>query len=1391
MVRRTIVYLIFIIWNLVEVPLSAQNNQYKFIKIDINQGISHNQINSIYRDSKGFMWFGTMSGLNRYDGYNFKVFKHSIEDTTTISDNFVNRIVEDNTGKLWITTRNGLNVFDPETETFSRELNKYLKKYSCNALSFVSLNRDKEGNVWIINSSAGLYKYDKQSGKTINISHRPNDSTSLYSNDISSVEEDFSGNYWMINRNGILEKLNGKTNRIVYRNFYLYKKYLGELLDYGLFIDSDNDVWIYFPNDPRGLFFFKVSDKSVMHIHKDAPACKLNTNNVRSIVQDEHGIIWIGTDHGGINLLNKKSFSVQYLLNNPDDEKSISQNSIVSMYKDKLGIIWVGTYKKGVNYYHENLIKFQLFKHQVSNPNSLSYNDVNSFAEDDKQNLWIGTNGGGLVYFDRKQNKFSTFTHQSGNPNSLSNDIIVSLFIDSQKKLWIGTYYGGLCVYDGKRFKAFKHDPSNSQSISDDRVWSIYEDSRKNLWIGTLGGGLELFDREKGIFNHYRVGDVNSVQSKFVVCFMEDNEGNLWIGTAEGIDLLNRQTGRFIHYEHENNNPSSLSNRNVIDIIEDSRKLIWIGTREGLNLFDKSKGTFRIFRDNNGLPDNAILSMVEDYNHNLWVSTPNGLSNIIIKKDKPGEYSFEFKNYDESDGLQGKEFNESAVCRTKQDELIFGGANGFNIFQPADIKINKERPDVAITDFVIFNKSVKVNEKINGRVILPKAINETDKVTLKYRENIFTIEFAALNYIHPEKNKYAYMLEGFNIDWMKTDGRNRKATYTNLNPGTYTFRIKASNNDGFWNEEGRTLTITILPPFWKTKTAFFLYILVILGALFLSRRILLERERLNFKIDQERMESQRNHELDMMKIKFFTNVSHEFRTPLTLIITPLEKIIKQTKDAEQKRQFDLIYRNARRLLNLVNQLLDFRRMEVQEIKLNPSGGDIIGFIKEISYSFSDISEKKNIQFSFNSSVKELDAVFDQDKLEKIMFNLLSNAFKFTPEQGKVSVEIKVLDDQFETAVPSDEKVGLNWLEIRIIDTGIGISPEKHEKIFERFFQNDLPGGLINQGSGIGLAITKEFVKLHGGSISVESELGQGSCFTIWLPIKDLLYTVTGTSIAEHIQTIEQSNSNLSEFSDSKKPILLLVEDNEEFRFYLKDNLKNEYNIAEASNGLEGWHRAINIVPDLIVSDIMMPEMNGIDLCKRLKNDQRTSHIPLILLTARNAEEQKLEGLQSGADDYITKPFNFEILELRIKNLVSHRDLLRKSFQKQIVVNPSEISVTSLDEKLIKKALEIVELNISNPDFSVEELSKDLGMSRVHLYKKLLSLTGKSPIEFIRVIRLKRAAQLLEKSQLTVSEIAYQVGFNNPKYFTKYFKLEFNTLPSLYLSEKQKENNNSD
>jgi len=688
-----------------------------------------------------------------------------------------------------------------------------------------------------------------------------------------------------------------------------------------------------------------------------------------------------------------------------------------------------------------------------------------------------------------------------------------------------------------------------------------------------------------------------------------------------------------------------------------------------------------------------------------------------------------------------------------------------------------------LTDLQIFNKTVGIGEKINGRVVLPRSISNTSLVTLRYNENILSIEFAALNFSNPEKIKYAYLLEGFNNDWLVTDGKMRKAIYTNLDPGTYTFRLKASNEDGKWSEKEINLKIKILPPFWRTPLAFILYALVIIGALWMARKIIVERTRMRFIVEHQRKEAGRVQALDAMKTKFFTNVSHEFRTPLSLILSPLDKLIKKSADAEQKKQLHLIERNAKRLLNLVNQLLDFRKMEVQKFSVQLSREDIIKFTKDIAYSFSDISEKKDIQLDFKSNVECLLTFFDKDKFEKILFNLLSNAFKYTHPKGKVTVEMVYADAKTTGSLNSS-------ITIRISDDGIGIPAEMQKKIFEPYFQQELPGNMHNNGTGIGLAITKEFVKLHEGIIYVESEPEKGTCFTVSLPIK------TGNAIPPMVEPEDlapvaekegllrmdlHENGNGHSPHHSKKNTILLVEDSEDFRFYLKDNLKHRYHVIEATDGKEGLEKVKNLHPDLVVSDIMMPVMNGIDLSKKIKANPDTSHIPIILLTALTKAETELEGFNAGINDYITKPFTFEILASRVRNLLHLQEQLRKKFQKLVEIDPGEITITPVDEEFMKRALESVEINIQNPDFSVEDLSRELFMSRVTLYKKLLLLTGKSPIEFIRIMRLKRAAQLLKKSQLSVSEIAYEVGFNDPKVFGRHFKKEFGMTPSQYES----------
>ncbi|MFB6457367.1 two-component regulator propeller domain-containing protein [Chitinophaga sp. Hz27] len=1355
------------------VGLHAQTLNYQFNHIDINQGLLNNQVNCIFKDSTGFMWIGTISGLNRFDGYHFKAFQHDIRDTASLSDNSIEKIQRGPSNQLWLYTRSGINIYDPATSRFNHRpatllqqwgipgntiksviclQNQYLFLHPTNGVYLLEYSIDKH-------LAQIIYTDKKNHYQTRHLQHLPNDSTSIINNIIADINADKDGNYWTIHSNGILEHVNSTTLQVDYRNHSLERP---DSTGFTMTTDQDGDLWLFSEKDDNGVWFFNTKEKKWTNFSQTTPGLALNNNIIRGIVQASNGEIWIGTDHGGINIINKKTHSIRYIQHIVDDNRSLSQNSITTLYKDNSGIIWVGTFKKGLNYYHENMVKFPLYQYQSYNKNSLPFDDVNRFVEDAKGNLWIGTNGGGLIYYDRNHGTFQQFKHDPANAASISGNVVVSLCIDHAQQLWAGTYFGGLDRFTGNGFVHYKHQANDPNSISDNSIWEIMEDDQQQLWVGTLNGGLNVLNPTRDKFRH--MDEV--YKSKYVAALLEDHAGNIWTGSSEGITLYNPATGTVTRFVGSNGKAGSLSHNNVVCIFEDSHQRIWVGTREGLDLYNPATKTFHTLRREDGLPDNTVLNILEANDGTLWMSTPNGLSCLTVSADNK---DFRFKNYDESDGLQGKEFNENAALKTSKGELLFGGGNGFNLFYPDNILLNKTIPPVVLTDLQVFNRSIQPGEKLRGDVILAQNLSQTKEITLRHDQNMFSIEFASLNYFHPEKNRYAYMLEGFNKNWLYTDGSQRKATFTNLDPGDYIFKVKASNNDGIWNEAGTTLLIHILPPFWKTWPAFLLYALLISGALLLARRIILERERLKFSIEQQRREAERMHELDTLKIRFFTNVSHEFRTPLSLIITPLEKLIGHGENP-LKGQLELMHRNARRLLNLVNQLLDFRKMEVEEIKLHAAAGDIAAYVKELTYSFSDLSEKKHIQLTFSSNVKSLKMLYDADKIEKILFNLLSNAFKFTPEDGRIEVELQY-------------DAGQEQLEITVKDNGIGIPLEKQAHIFERFFQHDVPGSVMNQGSGIGLSITREFVKLHGGSISVDSAPEMGSCFLVTLPVHTMEAAVAGQLSTTVREPANSTMPTPAIVVNKDLPTILLVEDNEDFRFYLKDNLSQYFNIEEAENGHAGWKKLQQLQPDMIVSDIAMPVMDGLEFCRKVRKSDKTSHLPMIMLTARAEETQQLEALEIGATDYITKPFNFEMLLSRIRNTIARQESLRETFKQHFEANPSEIVISSADEQFIQQAIDIVEKNISNPDFSVEELSRALYMSRVSAYKKILGITGKSPIEFIRSIRLKRAAQLLEKSQLTVAEVAYEVGFNNPKYFTKYFKMEFNELPSVYSKKK--------
>jgi signal transduction histidine kinase/ligand-binding sensor domain-containing protein/DNA-binding response OmpR family regulator len=1330
----------------------AQQPLHEFSTLNIHHGLSNNQVNCIYKDARGFLWFGTMGGLNRYDGSNFRHFRHSIADSLSLSDDYIMGLFAAPGKRMYVKTRNGDNLYDPVLEQFT-PAPVWLKSLGLPQAGVTSILPAGD-TCWVAYADSGLYRIlagNKVARVPLRNPRRAQ---------IADIRRENAQHMMLLYKDGRLERLDIRTGRTLMETDIFCQYVTKPPLSLQLFIDAEHDLWLYMPSSDFGAMYYNPRNGTTRLLSRRNMV--LNNDIVNSIIQDEHGRIWIGTDHGGVNVVNKKDFTATTITSRIEDTKSIAENAIYALYKDDQGIIWCGTYKRGVSYYAENKMKFRLYEHKHGIAGSLPYNDVNCFAEDAKGNIWIGTNGGGLIYFDRKAHTFKQFKHNPADDNSISNDVIVSLYVDRYDNLWIGYYFGGMDYYNHQRFAHYRHNPQDPNSLANKTVWKIYRDRRNTFWIGTLGGGLDRFDPGNGIFYHNNAEQPNSVHSNYITAFAETPGGDLWISTAYGIDVLDKSKGIFVHLMHSTH---QLSNDNVSSLLCDSRGHMWAGTREGLSLFDPATRTFRTFRTEHGLPDDNIISILEDRQGYIWVSTSRGLSKISLEEGEDG-VRIKCRNYDDDDGLQGKVFNVNAALNLRSGEMIFGGADGFNIFRPEEIRQHHTRPALVFTSLQLFNKTVGVNEKFRNHIVLPAALPETKKLELRYNENDFSIDFASLNFVHSGKNRYTYFLEGFNKEWMVTDGRSRRITYTNINPGEYTLHLKAAEEDRQWNSEGISLKIRILPPFWKTPWAYALYIVMAIALLYFSRKMVIRRAHRRFALQQERKEAQRLHDLDMMKIKLLTNVSHEFRTPVSLILSPIEDMIRKSGNPEEKQQFQLIRRNARRLLNLVNQLMDFRKMEMQELKPVPVKGELMGFLEEVAQSFSDLAERKGVEFTYTANTSQLQVLFDHDKIERILFNLLSNAFKFTPQGGKVAVTADVMLEP-----------ELATLELKVKDSGIGMPAEQLEKIFERFFQSDQPGQYVNQGSGIGLAITREFVKLNNGTITVESEPDKGTCFTVRLP-----FTPAGQ--VEETKPAQPQKVFLSNGKkrNKKKQTILLVEDNDDFRFYLKDNLKEHYNIIEAQDGAAGWQQALAQLPDLVVSDITMPVMDGVELCRKIAGDARTRHIPVILLTALAAEEQQLKGLETGAADYLIKPFNFEIMLSRVRNLLTRQAPVQLVIPQK---EPEGANGLSGDEKFMQRALEIVEKHLSDPGFSVEVLSRELCMNRVSVYKRIFALTGHPPIEFIRTVRLQRAAMLLTKTEMNITEVAYEVGFNNPKYFARYFKMEYHMLPSAYATAMRK------
>ena len=1324
---------------------------YQFKHLEVSDGLSNNSVNTICKDRDGFMWFGTTTGLNRYDGYTFKIYQHAENDPGSLSDNYITDIVEMPDGRFWVNTGRGYVLFDKEQDCFITDVTGFMKNLESGGVPeqvFV----DREGNTCLSVAGEGCYRY-KEGGKRLFFSYVEH---SLPEHGVTQIAECSDG-LLLIYNTGLLVCLDRATLAIKWKSDEI-KKYIpaGKTIEFSLFVDRDNCIWAY---SLMGIWAYDCGTKSW---RTDLTAIWSSRPDViiHAVAQDIEGRIWVGKDYDGIDVLEKETGKVTSLVAHDDNGRSLPHNTIYDLYADRDGIMWVGTYKKGVSYYSESIFKFNMYE----------WGDITCIEQADENRLWLGTNDHGILLWNRSTGKAEPFWRDA--EGQLPNPV-VSMLKSKDGKLWVGTFNGGLYCMDGSRVRFYKEGVGDA--LASNNVWALVEDDKGRIWIASLGGGLQCLEPVSGTFETYTSSNSALLENNVTsLCWVDNN--TLFFGTAnQGVGMMDMRTREIKKIQGQSGNVK-LSNDAVNHVYKDSRGLVWIATREGLNVYDTRRHVFLDLSPVAEAKGNFIAAITEDQERNMWVSTSRKVIRVTVASDGKGGYLFDSRAYNSEDGLQNCDFNQRSIKTLHNGIIAIGGLYGVNVFAPDHIRYNKMLPNVMFTGLSLFDEAVKVGQSYGGRVLIEKDLNDVENVEFDYKQNIFSVSFASDNYNLPEKTQYMYKLEGFNNDWLTLPLGVHNVTFTNLAPGKYVLRVKAINSDGYVGIKEATLGIVVNPPFWMSWWAYLLYAVGLVIVLFLARYRMLKREREKFHLQQIENEVAKNEEINNMKFRFFTNVSHELRTPLTLIISPLEGMLKETTDELQSTRLQLMYRNAQRLLHLVNQLLDFRKGEMSTHQLSLSEGDIISYVHSVCNSFLLMADKKHIQFSFFSGIDTFSMAFDADKVGKIVMNLLSNAFKFTPEGGRVTVMIEHV-----AGTP-------DILEIKIADTGIGISDVDKEHIFERFYQAGHKGVEETTGNGIGLSLVRDFVTLHEGEVKVFDNIGMGSVFVIQFPVKHVETQVqlpeeTGMPAGDE-EDKEMKEEAREETERKNFPLLLIVDDNEDFRIFMRYSLELQYRVKLAVNGKEAWEMMQEELPDLVISDVMMPQMDGNELCRLIKQDKRTAHIPVILLTARQNTEAKLEGLQTGADDYVTKPFNMTILVLRIRKLIELSRYHRVT-QGMIDPAPSEIVITSLDEKLIEKAIKYVEDNMSRTELSVEELSRELGMSRVHLYKKLLQITGKTPIEFIRVIRLKRAAQLLRESQLHVSEVAFEVGFNNPKYFSRYFKDEFGVLPSVYQEKEGK------
>lgn len=1307
----------------------AQPQNIVFEHYSIDKGMYETNVTSVIQDKTGFLWFGTWSGIEKYDGYNFTAYKNDPDDTNSVDKAFVNTLYKDSEENIWIGTWwQGLDKFNYTTGIFTHyKLRPHDQKIRQNERILAIC---EDGNMLWIGTRNGLYKFDKNTGKFIRVPISEN----INSDIVNAIYKDNGGIFWFGTSNG-LYRLNKKSGKFVPWWNSSNDRTSGDYYVNTIFGSKSGVLWL---GTQDGIAAFNPKTfTSNRYING-------KRNSISSICEDEFETLWIGTEENGLYALDEKTMEFVHFPYNAK-EHSVSSKKITSIFKERSGTIWITTLEGGAN--KINRVK-QPFK-------KYSFEGINRIVKGTNNKIWIGTSKGWFILYPKDEKIV---------PYSFGSDYLVEE--EKSGDLWIGKHSGGIYKRDVNGIIKNSYTFPGQEIVKPVRCF--YKEKDGTIWIG-IGGG-EVYKVEPNKSQIEKVFQSTGT----IKCFYLDDFGIMWIGTFQGglISFDPKKNIPIKKYFPDPKNPNSTKSYTFLEIHADKKGTLWFATDKGLCKYNRSADSLIYYNLKNGLPHDIVWSILQDDHNNIWLSTWKGVSKFDTKINK-------FQNYDVSYGLPENGLSNLNGCKLEDGEMYFGSTDAVIRFHPDSIKTNPFIPPVIITSVKKSDTSIPIKEKIY----------------LTYKENFLSFEFVALNYVSPERNQYAYIMQGIDTGWVYS-GTRRFASYSDLAPGKYIFRVKGSNNDGVWNEAGASVAIIISPPWWKTWWAYLFYSFCFILTLYGIRRYEMNRISYKNQLKVNQAIVHEKEETEKIKSRFFANISHEFRTPLTLILGPAEKILSNiSKDV--KKDAGTIKRNAQRLLQLVNQLLDLSRLEARKLNLQASKGNIVSFVKGITLSFESLAEAKDITLKLKPEREYIELYFDKENMIKILYNILSNAFKFTPEDGKITVSVKEVNNQNGTAS----------VEIKIKDTGIGIPEDDIPKLFDRFYQVDSSLTKEYEGTGIGLALTKELVELHHGNIRVESKIGAWTEFTLSFPpgrdhltdsemiqhktdtnletVEDFSGAASGevekiidTALLPLKTQIDELTSEDKIEVDENKIIILVVEDNYDMREYIKESLDSSYHIEEAINGEQGIRKAEKIIPDLVVTDMMMPKMDGLELTRILKDNEKTSHIPIILLTAKSEQLDKIEGLRKGADDYLTKPYDAKELQVRIENLIAVRKKLQQKYSgARFPSKQTEKKLRSIDEEFMRKVINVIEKHLSEEDFSIEEFSSELNMSRVQLHRKLKALAGKSAGHFLRSVRLARAKQFIEEQKGNIAEIAYLVGFSSPAYFTKCFKEEFGYLPS--------------